>query len=447
MLDNGIWSVDETDLEKAALSVDAGTEAIAGECWIIEDYIEHHDNDGNFRGVESVFRKAAFQELTVPDTVKVIHERAFYRMPTLRKLSILNNVTEIGKEAFKGCEQLSEVVAPKVRVSDAKDPETKLKLAAGFCSHEELYAADVAEDYLKYLKTNRKKLWQEPVFLHKLLEKQLIPLAELDGFLENAAETASAEVRSMLLEYKNAAPQETLAAVADKKEKAAERALMREKPTAAELKKLWSVKKVDTGTIELTAYHGTEEEVEIPDVIGKQTVVRLSGTFKGNETLQSVFIPKTVTEITSGAFDGCSRLTAIDLPDKLKLIGTSVFRGCSRLTSITLPKSVTKIGSHFAANCVALLELHLSDKIREIPYDILEGCVNLEELYLPEKCRIINNFAFNGLKALKRLHIPGTTDKIGYDAVVDCPNLTIHTPAGSCGEQYAKEHGIPFVAE
>ena len=26
------------------------------------------------------------------------------------------NVTEIGKEAFKGCEQLSEVVAPKVRV-------------------------------------------------------------------------------------------------------------------------------------------------------------------------------------------------------------------------------------------------------------------------------------------------------------------------------------------
>lgn len=447
MLDNNIWSVDETDLEKAALSVDAGTEAIAGECWIIEDYIEHHDNDGNFRGVESVFRKAAFQELTVPDTVKVIHERAFYRMPTLRKLSILNNVTEIGKEAFKGCEQLSEVVAPKVEVSDAKDPETKQKLAAGYCTHDELYAAGVAEDYLKYLKTNRKKLWQEPVFLHKLLEKQLIPLAELDGFLENAAETASAEVRSMLLEYKNAAPQEALAAVADKKEKAAERALMREKPTAAELKKLWSVKKVDTGTIELIAYHGTEEEVEIPDVIGKQTVVRLSGTFKGNETIQHIDIPKTVTEIVSGAFEGCSALTEIVLPEKLKTIGVSAFKGCSRLASIRLPKSVTKINAFFAANCTALTELHLSEKIREIPNNMIEGCVNLEELFLPEKCRIINNFAFNGLKALKRLHIPGTTDKIGYDAVVDCPNLTIHAPAGSYAEQYAKEHGIPFVAE
>lgn len=28
-----------------------------------------------------------------------------------------------------------------------------------------------------------------------------------------------------------------------------------------------------------------------------------------------------------------------------------------------------------------------------------------------------------------------------------CDRLTIHTPVGSCAEQYAKEHDIPFVAE
>ena len=447
MLDNDIWFVDKTDLEKTTLSVENNAKAIGSECWIIEEYLEHHDNDGNFRGVESVFLKAAFQELTVPDTVKVIHERAFYRMPTLRKLSILSNVTEIGKEAFKGCEQLAEVVAPKVKVSDAKDPETKQKMAAGYCTHEELYAADVAEDYLKYLKTNRKKFWQDPVFLHQLLEKKLIPLAELDDFLEQAAQSAGAEIRSMLLEFKSATPQDDLSKVADKKEKAEERALMREKPTAAELKKLWSVKKVDAGTIELTAYHGAEEDVEIPDIIGKQTVVGLNGTFKGNGTVKHVNIPKTVTEITSGAFDGCSALEELVLPEKLKSIGVSAFKGCSRLTTITIPKSVTKIGSHFAANCIALRELHLSDKIREIPYNILDGCVNLEELYLPEKCRIINNFAFAGLMNLKRLHIPGSTDKIGYDAIVDCPELTIYAPSGSYAEQYAKDHNLPFEAE
>ena len=57
MLDNGIWSVDETDLGKAALSVDAGTEAIAGECWIIENYIEHHDImiPSNTKQIEDAF--------------------------------------------------------------------------------------------------------------------------------------------------------------------------------------------------------------------------------------------------------------------------------------------------------------------------------------------------------------------------------------------------------
>ena len=147
---------------------------------------------------------------------------------------------------------------------------------------------------------------------------------------------------------------------------------MREKPTAAELKKLWSVKKVDAGTIELTAYHGTETDVEIPDAIGKQTVVRLNGTFKGNGTVQRVSIPKTITEITSGAFDGCSALEELILPEKLKNIGVSSFKGCSRLASITLHKSVTKIGSHFAANCVSLLELHLSDKIRDRGSDLIQ---------------------------------------------------------------------------
>lgn len=447
MLFNNAWSVDATDLKKTTLSVDQGAEEIAGKCWIIEDYIEHRDNDGNLHGVETVFLKATFQELTIPDTVKVIRERAFYRMPTLQKLSILSNVTEIGKEAFKGCEQLFKVVAPKFMVSGAKDPETKRKLAAGFCTHEALYSSEVAEDYLKYLKTNRKKLWQEPVFLHTLLEKQLIPLAELDDYMEKAAKESSVEILSMLLEYKNAAPQSELGKVAEKKEKAVERALLRDKPTAAELKALWSVKKVDAGTIELAAYHGTETEVEIPDVIGKQTVVRLNGTFMNNETLQSVMIPKTVTEITGGAFSGCSSLAEIILPDKLKTIGSSVFKGCSRLSSLLLPKNVSRIGAGFAANCIALKELRLSDKIKEIPYNVIEGCVSLEELHLPEKCKTISNYAFAGLKSLKRLHIPTSVTGIGYDAVVDCPGLTIYAPADSYAEQYAKEHNIPFVAK
>ena len=152
MIQNNKWCIDEVDLEKLSLIVEDGAEAIASGCWQIEDWKDIKDQNGNTVMQQAVILNGCFEELSVPDTVVRIEERAFYRMPALRKISILSNVIEIGKEAFKGCDQLSEVVAPKVRVSDAKDPETKLKLAAGFCSYEELYAADVAEDYLKYLK-------------------------------------------------------------------------------------------------------------------------------------------------------------------------------------------------------------------------------------------------------------------------------------------------------
>ena len=36
---------------------------------------------------------------------------------------------------------------------------------------------------------------------------------------------------------------------------------------------------------------------------------------------------------------------------------------------------------------------------------------------------------------------------IDYSAFYNCPNLTIHAPAGSYAEQYARDNTIPFVAE
>ena len=44
--------------------------------------------------------------------------------------------------------------------------------------------------------------------------------------------------------------------------------------------------------------------------------------------------------------------------------------------------------------------------------------------------------------------IPESVTRIGSWAFISgCTDLTIHAPAGSCAEQYAKENNIPFVAE
>ena len=61
--------------------------------------------------------------------------------------------------------------------------------------------------------------------------------------------------------------------------------------------------------------------------------------------------------------------------------------------------------------------------------------------------RKIGARAFKGCVFLTDAVVPASVTEIGQDAFEDCHNLTIHAPAGSVAEQYAKENGIPFVAE
>ena len=48
---------------------------------------------------------------------------------------------------------------------------------------------------------------------------------------------------------------------------------------------------------------------------------------------------------------------------------------------------------------------------------------------------------------LESIRIPDSVERIGEDAFYMCNKLTIHAPAGSYAEIYAKENNIPFVAE
>lgn len=72
---------------------------------------------------------------------------------------------------------------------------------------------------------------------------------------------------------------------------------------------------------------------------------------------------------------------------------------------------------------------------------------NIVSVHIPEGILAIEDFSFAVLQQLKVVAIPASTIKIGKWAFYKCPNLTIHAPAGSHAETYAKENNIPFVAE
>lgn len=98
---------------------------------------------------------------------------------------------------------------------------------------------------------------------------------------------------------------------------------------------------------------------------------------------------------------GCCGLTKLEIPPSVTAIRNSAFRDCSGLTSITIPESVTSIGESSFLLCESLMSVT----------------------------------------------IPQGVTSIGHWAFYGCPNLTIHAPAGSYAEQYARENNIPFVAE
>ena len=160
MLFNNAWYMDKSEAQETVLTVDDGAQTICQECWVYGEELDVIDANGNYCGVRWQETKGVFEELIVPACVVTVEERAFYRHGSLQRLSILENVTEIGKEAFKGCDGLAFVVAPKVSLSSVSDPESKMKLATGFLLNKELYTEAIAQEYEAYIKKQKSKLLQ-----------------------------------------------------------------------------------------------------------------------------------------------------------------------------------------------------------------------------------------------------------------------------------------------
>lgn len=239
-----------------------------------------------------------------------------------------------------------------------------------------------------------------------------------------------------------------------------------EKPlTAAEWKKIWSYTKQPDGTLRLDSYKGSDEDVVIPPeitgakvtVIGKQALSPSAPGAKGiilkqRQRIRSITIPDTVTTIEDGAFEYCKELTEISVPNSVVTIGREAFEQCAKLQKAVLPAHDCTLGGGMFFFCQELEEVRLPADLKELgKTSALKGmfayCGKLSKIVLPDGLEQIGRNAFSGCASLSELSIPASVTAIGNDALSGCKNLTIHAPAGSYAEQYAKENNIPFVAE
>ena len=170
----------------------------------------------------------------------------------------------------------------------------------------------------------------------------------------------------------------------------------------------WEYVEKKDGAMALVRYLGTATAVTVPTTLSGKTVSEIcENCFKDKTSINSIYIPSSITSVERGAISGCGALATLTIPfvggsstsnsflgyifgawsysnnssyvpSSLKTVvvtgGTSIesyaFYDCSSLTSITIPNSVTSIGSSAFRNCTSMTKIYIPSSVTTIssPY-------------------------------------------------------------------------------
>ena len=145
----------------------------------------------------------------------------------------------------------------------------------------------------------------------------------------------------------------------------------------------------------LLAYLGQQETVTLPtDINGKQYAIR---DFRGAKHL---IIPEGRTVIDEYAFRGDGGLESITLPESIIVIQTNAFEKCKSLTEIMLPCGIERIEGGAFSDCSGLRKVTLSEGLASIGLDAFRLCENLMQINLPQSLRSISIGAFDYCNSL-----------------------------------------------
>ena len=165
-------------------------------------------------------------------------------------------------------------------------------------------------------------------------------------------------------------------------------------------------------------YTGSEKNVVIPALHDGKAVTRIgSNVFEDNETLESLTLPSSITEIDSDAFKNCSSLKSVYVEDISTILnvsfktaesnplsnGADLYVGNELFTTLVLEEGVTGLNQYAFYKCASLKNIVLPSSLKEIGKDAFRG-VKIESAdiwgthytYFPKTD--LKTIAFNGKK-------------------------------------------------
>lgn len=182
--------------------------------------------------------------------------------------------------------------------------------------------------------------------------------------------------------------------------------------------------------------------------------------FYGSESLRSISLPDSVTNLENNPFMGCANLTEIivspnhpvlttidgvlfnkvektliwypcasadesyTVPQGTYAIGNGAFVGCAAITNITLPAGLTAIGDYAFNGCYSLTNVTLPDSVTSVGVGAFSSCSSLASISLPNSLISIGDYAFNFCDALTTITLPDSVTSVGANPFNSCKMLT-----------------------
>lgn len=321
--------------------------------------------------------------IEIPSTVTEIQDWTFYLQYALKKVSIPDSVEEMGVHAFEECKALTEVI-----VSD------------------------------KFIE----KMWR---YCHADLKYGICCtyLRSVENFSEESAKRLTAFIK------KNKKAVFERICVDDDVAVMQSFLALEKKITPLQIDEYISAAE---GYTALTAYlldfkseHFSKEQVDaaLQEETDKQLGIKQLSVADWRKLFK--FKIENGQAIISG-YKG--EADEISIPGKIGdntvIIGERAFDNKRLLKKVTIKAGVKEIRAHAFFACVNVTEIHIEEGLTKIGFAAFESCQNLCKVIIPSSVQEMKDYVFIGDK-----------------------DLTIHAPAGSYAEQYAKENNIPFVAE